>query len=100
MCAYPLLGQVGGGWALEISSFLGPKWHSPIGSMPFHRPKKLLISKAQKFYINESIARLSTVKRMGHEMNYVLTTLLWRKFLKILAYSLSDTSQKVYCCVL
>jgi hypothetical protein len=28
MRAYPLLGQVGGGWALEFSSFLGPvKWH-------------------------------------------------------------------------
>jgi hypothetical protein len=25
MCAYPLLGEVGGGWALEFSSFLGPK---------------------------------------------------------------------------
>jgi hypothetical protein len=25
MRADPLLGQVGGGWALEISSFLGPK---------------------------------------------------------------------------
>jgi hypothetical protein len=37
MCAYPLLGQVGGGWSLEFSSFLGPKWHSPINSMPFHR---------------------------------------------------------------
>ncbi len=24
MCAYPLLGQVGGGWALEIKSF-GPE---------------------------------------------------------------------------
>ncbi len=40
--AYPLLGQVGGGWALEFSSFLGPKWHSPIGSMPFHRAQKTL----------------------------------------------------------
>jgi hypothetical protein len=35
LCTYdlcgqqPLLGQVGGGWALEITSFLGPKWHSP-----------------------------------------------------------------------
>ncbi len=29
--ANPLLGQVGGGWALEISSFLSPKWHSPNG---------------------------------------------------------------------
>jgi hypothetical protein len=27
MRAYTLLGQVRGGWALEISSFLGPKWH-------------------------------------------------------------------------
>jgi hypothetical protein len=35
MRAYPLLGQVGGG-------FLDPKWHSPIGSMPFHRAQKTL----------------------------------------------------------
>ncbi len=37
MRAYPLLGEVGGGWALEFPSFLGPKWKSPIGSFPFHR---------------------------------------------------------------
>ncbi len=43
MCAYPLLGQVGGGWALEFSSFLGPKWRWPIGSMPFHRAPKTRI---------------------------------------------------------
>ncbi len=42
MRAYQLIGQVGGGWALEISSFLGPKWHSPIGSMSFHRAQKTL----------------------------------------------------------
>ncbi len=43
MHADPLRGQVGGGWALEISILLGPEWHSPISSMPFHRitgPKK------------------------------------------------------------
>jgi hypothetical protein len=33
MRAYPLLGVVGGGWALEFSSFLGPKWHLPIGGL-------------------------------------------------------------------
>ncbi len=28
MRAYPLRGEVGGGWALELSGFLGPvKWH-------------------------------------------------------------------------
>jgi hypothetical protein len=28
MCAYPLRGEAGGGWALEFESFLGPvKWH-------------------------------------------------------------------------
>jgi hypothetical protein len=38
MCAYPLLGQVGGGWALDIEIFLGfVKWHRadkrvPIGA--------------------------------------------------------------------
>jgi hypothetical protein len=42
MRAYPLLGQVGGCWALEFSSFLGPKWHLPIGLMPFHRAQKTL----------------------------------------------------------
>jgi hypothetical protein len=38
MRAYPLLGQMGAGWALEIESFLGPvEWHRaerrvPIGA--------------------------------------------------------------------
>jgi hypothetical protein len=40
MQANPLLGQVGGGWALEISTFSGPKWNSHDGSMPFHRVQK------------------------------------------------------------
>jgi hypothetical protein len=34
--------QVGEVWALETSSFLGPKWHSPIGSMPCYRTKSTL----------------------------------------------------------
>ncbi len=44
-------------WALDLpkntllkspggSSFLGPKWHSPIGSMPFHRTQKISNSRA------------------------------------------------------
>ena len=37
-----ILGQVGGGWAMEISSFLGPKWQWPICSMSFHRAQKTL----------------------------------------------------------
>jgi hypothetical protein len=41
MRAYLLLGQVGGGWALEISSFLGPKWHSLLARCHFTGPKKL-----------------------------------------------------------
>ncbi len=31
-----------GGWALEISTFLCPTWHSPISSMPFHRAQASL----------------------------------------------------------
>ncbi len=47
MRAKPLLGQVGWCWALEISTFWGPKWHSPNGSMLFHRAQKVSISRAQ-----------------------------------------------------
>ncbi len=54
---HPLRGQVGGGWALEIETFLGPvKWHwadrrVPFGAQKsrchFTGPKKVLISRAQ-----------------------------------------------------
>jgi hypothetical protein len=36
----PLLWQMGGGWAVEIATFLAR--HSPNGSMPFHRARKSL----------------------------------------------------------
>jgi hypothetical protein len=39
--------HVGGGWALEIETFLGPvKWHQAIRGVPFG-PKKFEISRAQ-----------------------------------------------------
>jgi hypothetical protein len=49
MRAYPLRGEVGGGWALEFSSFLGPvKWHRadrevPFGAYPVHKYVKLCV---------------------------------------------------------
>jgi hypothetical protein len=43
MRVYPLRGQVGGGWALEIESFLGPvKWHRADRQVPFGAPKTQL----------------------------------------------------------
>jgi hypothetical protein len=40
MRAYPLLGEVGGGWALEFESFLGPvKWHRADRRVPFGAQK-------------------------------------------------------------
>jgi hypothetical protein len=42
MLANPVLGQVGGDWTLKISTFLGPKWHPPNGSMPHYRAQKSL----------------------------------------------------------
>jgi hypothetical protein len=40
MCAYPLRGQVGGGWALDIKNFLGPvKWHQADRRVPFGAQK-------------------------------------------------------------
>ncbi len=36
MRAYPLRGEVGGGWALEFPSFLGPvKWEQAERRVPF-----------------------------------------------------------------
>jgi hypothetical protein len=36
----PLRGQVGGGWALEIETFLGPvKWHRAVRRVPFGAQK-------------------------------------------------------------
>jgi hypothetical protein len=47
MCAYPLWGQVGGGWALEFSSFLGPvNGIEPIGKCHLGPKKKLEIFRA------------------------------------------------------
>jgi hypothetical protein len=43
MRAYPLLGQVGGGWALEILSFFGPQ----SARCHFTGPKKQSISSVQ-----------------------------------------------------
>ncbi len=40
MLAYPVWGQVGGGWALEIESFLGTvKWHRADRRVPFGAKK-------------------------------------------------------------
>jgi hypothetical protein len=40
MPAYPLQGQVGGGWALESESLLSPvKWHRADRRMPFGAQK-------------------------------------------------------------
>jgi hypothetical protein len=40
MRAYPLLGEVGGGWALKFESFLGPvKWHRAHRGVPFGAQK-------------------------------------------------------------
>ncbi len=40
MRAYPLLGEVGGGWALEFPSFLDPvKWERADRRVPFGAQK-------------------------------------------------------------
>jgi hypothetical protein len=49
MRAYPLRGQVRGGWALEIESFLGPvKWHRADRRVP------LGAQKTRWFYAQEA----------------------------------------------
>jgi hypothetical protein len=44
MRAYPLRGEVGGGWALEFESFLGlVKWHRAGRRVPFGAQKTLFV---------------------------------------------------------
>jgi hypothetical protein len=48
MRAYPLLGQVGGGWALEFESFWGPvKWHRADRRVPFRSNQSICVSKTR-----------------------------------------------------
>jgi hypothetical protein len=42
--AYPLRGEVGGGWAVEFESFLGPvKWHRADRRVPFGAQKSHIV---------------------------------------------------------
>jgi hypothetical protein len=64
MGANSLPGQVGGGWALEIETFLGPvKWHCPLGECHLG-PKKVEISRAQPPPTSASngFARIKSIK--------------------------------------
>ena len=50
MGAFTLRGEVGGGWALEFLSFLGPvKWERADRRVPF-RTFKLLFAKNAKYF--------------------------------------------------
>ncbi len=50
---HPLLGQVGGGWALEIVTFLGPvKWHrADMQASAIWGPKKSRSSRVESLYL-------------------------------------------------
>ncbi len=50
MLAYPLRGEVGGGWSLEFPSFLGPvKWERANRQVPFGAEKELYYTEYQSF---------------------------------------------------
>jgi hypothetical protein len=54
-------GQVGGGWALEIETFLGPvKWHRADRRVPFWAPKSrdIEILNEQNSHISNQILDL------------------------------------------
>ncbi len=54
MRAYPLRGEVGGGWALEFESFLGPvKWHQADRRVPFGAQKNSLIMARSKLFFTK-----------------------------------------------
>jgi hypothetical protein len=66
MRAYLLRGEVGGGWALEFSSFLGPvKWHGETIGECHLGPKGQMTSIKLASYL----VRVLTSRLGGHEYN-------------------------------
>jgi hypothetical protein len=65
-------------------------------------PQDLYLKKRKSVYLNQSIAQVSTAKKLGHEMNYGLTALLWRKFKRSFFFFLlfPIPSQRVCCRIL
>jgi hypothetical protein len=59
-------------------------------------PQDLHVKKCRSFYLNQSIARISTAKGLGHEMNYGLTALLGRKFKNEVSSSSSSSDTFIY----
>jgi hypothetical protein len=58
MRADPLRGQVGGGWALKIESFLGPvKWHRADRRVPFHRACRVPADTKTRIWLDSHLER-------------------------------------------
>ncbi len=56
MRAYQLRGEVGGGWALEFSSFLGPvKWHRADRRVPFSAYDTDKYSESRLWWTNKNV---------------------------------------------
>ncbi len=60
MRAYPLQGEVGGGWALELSSFLGPvKWHRADRRVSFRSPIDIKLSLTLRIFSHATAPLIS-----------------------------------------
>jgi hypothetical protein len=66
MGANPLRGQVGGGWAMEIETFLGPiKWHRTVRRVPFGAQKSV-------DFQGPTLSHLPSLWICTHQKHYVL----------------------------
>ncbi len=66
MGANPLRGQVGGGWAMEIETFLGPvKWHRTVRRVPFGAQKSV-------DFQGPTLSNLPSLWICTHQKHYVL----------------------------
>jgi hypothetical protein len=62
MRAYPLRGQVGEGWALELENFLGPvKWHRDDRRVPFGAQKTRDIQGPTPSHLPHGYARIQNI---------------------------------------
>jgi hypothetical protein len=78
MRAYPLRGEVGGGWALEFESFLGPvKWHRADRRVPFGAQKTRAHDANLSYFLSKDEKTLSTSAKHNDNQGFTKRCRSW-----------------------
>jgi hypothetical protein len=78
MRADPLRGQAGGGWALEIDTFLGPvKWHRAVWRVPFGAQKSRCVLRKNSFHKLHRLKHYFLSTSVGETCKYSMQFFLY-----------------------